>query len=124
MATVVLSVLTVDVWLTYSKSLTCCEEVRRMAGCPADVTQPCLGCAWVDMCVSTRAKSVAVARFLVGWKLGGLLPHRIGLGFSSCRRFDGDCADILNQFSDVEARPGCFASLLTAPATASDDCIC
>ena len=37
------ALLTVNIWLTYSRALICCQDFRALLGCDADFTQPCRG---------------------------------------------------------------------------------
>ena len=46
------TVLLIDTWLYYSKSLNCCIEFRGLLGCSADPSQPCLG--FTDNCAALR----------------------------------------------------------------------
>ena len=41
LVTMIMSVLVVDVWFYYSKSLNCCIEIRLLLGCPASYLLPC-----------------------------------------------------------------------------------
>ena len=39
----ILALLVVNIWMYYSKSLTCCQEARALVGCSAVTSEPCRG---------------------------------------------------------------------------------
>ena len=58
LVTMIMSVLVVDVWFYYSKSLNCCREVRLLLGCDPDYLLPCR--EFVGNCGDTKDQFVSL----------------------------------------------------------------